>query len=92
MEKKHQVSYSALSLLCSPIILMYALLGENGIIENYNARIQLLFYREISKVQSQNFTNTEMSNWLKQSESSTVLLPEKYNFKVLRNNLLCIYR
>ena len=54
-KKTRRFPIRALSLLCSPIILMYALLGENGIIENYNARIQLLILQEeIQKVQSQN--------------------------------------
>ena len=54
-KKTRRFPIRALSLLCSPIILMYALLGENGIIENYNARIQLLILQEeIQKAQSQN--------------------------------------
>lgn len=54
-KKTRRFPIRALSLLCSPIILMYALLGENGIIENYNARIQLLILQEeIQKIQSQN--------------------------------------
>jgi hypothetical protein len=54
-KKTRRFPIRGLCLLCSPIILMYALLGENGIIENYNARIQLLILQEhIENVQAQN--------------------------------------
>ena len=63
-KKTRRFPIRALSLLCSPIILMYALLGENGIIENYNARIQLLILQEeIQKSTVSIYKYTEISNW-----------------------------
>ena len=54
-KKTRRFPIRGLSLLCSPIILFYALLGEHGVIENYNARIQLLMLKEhIEQVETEN--------------------------------------
>ena len=54
-KKTRRFPIRGLSLLCSPIILLYALLGDHGVIENYYARIQLLILQEhIEQVEKEN--------------------------------------
>ena len=54
-KKTRRFPIRGLSLLCSPIILMYAILGDHGVIENYNARIQFLILQEhIEQIEKEN--------------------------------------